>query len=183
MENNSKFIVNIYKLMLEKKILLSYLGDISKGVTDNLLQLLKNSDILESEISLKKKLYKIMVECLENITRHSEVTEKSVYPSIFLIGKDDLYYHIISGNYIKDNDIPRIKAALDQINSLDTEQIKSKHLEALASSQISEKGGAGIGLIDIALKSRNPLVYDFISADSGFSFYILNVKINSLKNN
>jgi hypothetical protein len=177
MAEGSKFIVDIYSLMLEKRILLSYMGDISEDVTDTLLQLLKSSDILESEVSMKKKMYKIVVECLENITRHTAVPQKSDYPSIFLIGRDHSHYHIVSGNYVKNEFIPLIEDALTQINSCDRAQIKEKHFQALMNSSISEKGGAGIGLVDIALKSGNKLDYEFTSADQGFSFYTLNVKI------
>ena len=177
MAGSSKFIVDIYTLMLEKRILLSYLGDISEDVTDTLLQLLKSSDILDSEISMKKKMYKIVVECLENITRHVEVPQKSNFPSIFLIGQDHSHYHVISGNYIKNEYIPSIEHALAQLNSCDRDQIKQKHIEALVNSRISDKGGAGIGLVDIALKSGNKLDYEFTPAEKGFSFYTLNVKI------
>lgn len=177
MENKLNFIVDIYSLMTRKNILLSYLGEITPDISSNLLQLLKKSNMLDEEIAIKKKLYKIMVECLENITRHSAKIEKAIHPAIFLLVKSDLHYHIVTGNYIFNKDILPIKEGLDSINILDRDGIKKRHLKALSESQISERGGAGIGLIDMALKSGNPLEYEFISKTDNISFYILNVKV------
>ncbi len=177
MDNKSNFIIDIYKLMSKRNILLSYLGEITPDITNHLLQLLKKSSILEEQIAVKKKLYKIMVECLENITRHSDILEKAIHPAIFLLTKSESHYHIITGNYLFNKNIPAIKELLDSINLLNKEEIKERHLKALSSNEISAKGGAGIGLIDIALKSGNKLDYEIIPSDNDISFYILNAKV------
>ncbi len=177
MEDQPNFIVDIYSLMSKQNILLSYLGEITPDITNNLLQLLNKSKMFDEEIATKKKLYNIMVECLENITRHNEVIEKAIHPAIFLLVKSASHYHIITGNYIYNKTIDPIKDALDSINKLDRAEIKKMHLKALENSKISEKGGAGIGLIDIALKSGNELLYAFIPVDNAISFYTLDAKV------
>jgi hypothetical protein len=43
---------------------------------------------------------------------------------------------------------------------------------------ISEKGGAGLGFIDIARKTGNPLEYHFEPIDEKNSFFLLKTSIN-----
>ena len=43
--------------------------------------------------------------------------------------------------------------------------------------KLSEKGGGGLGLIDIAKKSRNKLQYSFKEIDDDYSFFTLTVNI------
>ena len=47
--------------------------------------------------------------------------------------------------------------------------------------KISEKGGAGLGLIDIARKTEEPLEYQFLQLDQDTFFFILKVEINAKK--
>lgn len=179
MENNkSGFIEDIYKMMSEQKIILTYLGDITPEITNALLKAIKyDNDKFEEEIAVKKKVYKIIVECLENICRHSERVEKKLSQSIFLLGKDDKNYYIITGNYIYGNQMEPIKSLIDSVNQMSKDEIKEKYREILAEGKISEKGGAGLGIIDIALKSDNQIKYDFIPMANDVSFYIFKVQV------
>ena len=47
----------------------------------------------------------------------------------------------------------------------------------MGNGKLSEKGGGGLGLIDIAKKSRNKLGYSFKEIDKDYSFFTLIVKI------
>ena len=47
--------------------------------------------------------------------------------------------------------------------------------------KLSDKGGAGLGLIDIARKIGEPLNYQFLQLDEKNYFFILKVEINSKK--
>ena len=42
---------------------------------------------------------------------------------------------------------------------------------------MSDKGGGGLGMIDIARKSGQKLDFDFQQVDEEFSFYSLNINI------
>ena len=47
--------------------------------------------------------------------------------------------------------------------------------------KLSDKGGAGLGLIDIARKIGEPLNYQFLQLDEANYFFILKVEINAKK--
>ena len=50
-------------------------------------------------------------------------------------------------------------------------------LKPTGNGKLSKKGGGGLGLIDIAKKSRNKLGYSFKEIDEDYSFFTLIVKI------
>ena len=178
-DHNIQFISDIYNIMSQGNILLTYLGDVTPEITNALLMSLKHSNpTLNEDIMLKKKVYKIIVECLENIYRHAEeVMEKKLHPSIFVLSKQENNYYIATGNYIYTTGAEAIKSTIDEINRLDKEGMKERYRERLATGDLSAKGGAGLGMIDIAIKSENKLEYEFIPIESSICFYILKVKV------
>lgn len=179
LDKNLEFIEGIYKTMSEEQLFLSYIGNVTKDIADALLKSLKNNDLgVEGELHIKKKVYNIMVECLENICRHSDSFDHSLPPSIVLLGKSTGHYFIISGNFVYIDQIDNIREMIAGINSLDKEGIKEKYREILSKREISEKGGAGLGMYDIAIKSGNPLECDFRQTGDSICLYVLKVKVN-----
>jgi hypothetical protein len=63
---------------------------------------------------------------------------------------------------------------LDEINSLDKDGLKSLYKEIIKSSSgLTDKGGAGLGFVDMARKSGQKLVYKFQDIDDQTSFFSL----------
>lgn len=172
------FIEYIYGLMCDKKIIFTYLGDITPNITNSLLKGIKkhNNAYIEGK-GMKKRIYTIIVECLENICRHAEASEEIQRPSIFMLGRNANTYYIVSGNYVYNEQIPYIKQRLDQLNSMDKEEMKAEYRKVLSKGQLSDKGGAGLGMFDIAIKSENKLEYVFIPVKDNISFYILKTQV------
>ncbi len=48
---------------------------------------------------------------------------------------------------------------MEQINNLDKDGLKDLYKEIIKNTTISEKGGAGLGFVDMARKSGQPLEY------------------------
>ena len=56
-------------------------------------------------------------------------------------------------------------------------ELKIKYLAKLNSTKLSDKGGAGLGLMDIARKSGKKLEYDFENISEKISFFSLIVNV------
>src|SRR5690242_18451927 len=104
--NMADHMISTYQMMPKQKILLSHCGTIRPEQTNTLLSNLKNdiSSFEEEEVS-KKQVYKVTVECLENICSHSDQEQRNQPSAIFLLGKDEQSCHVIGGNYVYDADI------------------------------------------------------------------------------
>ena len=101
------------------------------------------------------------------------------YPFL-LISKGEQSYHILTGNYIKNDKIELVSSRIDKVNSLNKDELKEYYKQARLNSVISEVGGAGLGFIDMARKSGNKINYKFYSSNEDTSLFILQ---NTITNN
>ena len=95
-----------------------------------------------------------------------------------MISKNEGNYEVKTGNYILKENSNGLKEKLDDINALNKEELRVLYKSVLNEGEMSEKGTAGLGMIDIARKSGNKLEYSFLPVDKKYDFFCLNVKIN-----
>ncbi len=175
---------DFYDKMDRNKILLAFKGDITSDLLTSILQIIESKmDTMQENPKLRKKVYIILVELLQNLYHHMddqamEVNAEPARTAIFLIGKEDSQYRIITGNYIKNIGVPELKGKIDEINSYTPEEVKEYYLKVLNNSEMSDKGGGGLGMIDIVRRTGKPLFYDFVPINDTFSFFTLNVVID-----
>ncbi|NBR16255.1 MAG: hypothetical protein EBU01_16995, partial [Crocinitomicaceae bacterium] len=68
-----KFVVNFHRMMLEKKLTLAYEGEVTQEITKAFTSMTeKNLEKVEEDGKIKKKVYHVMVECLQNIAKHAD---------------------------------------------------------------------------------------------------------------
>ena len=85
---------NIYDKMEKNNILLSFKGDITSELLTSILQIMENKmDNMQEEPKMKKKVYNVLVECLQNLYHHmddatNENGDKN-RSAIFMIGKNE----------------------------------------------------------------------------------------------
>lgn len=167
--------------MLDKNIILVYEGEFTQEITKSVLSMAeRNMESFGEDSSTKRKVFNVMVECLQNISRHSEkVHEDSVQKNdaIFMIGKQDDAYFITSGNPVQTTYVMELSDRLEHINSLDKDGLKELYKEVIKNGHISEKGGAGLGFIDMARKSGEKFQYDFEPINEQMSFFSLRTTI------
>lgn len=174
---------NWYKKVTSGEIIYLFKGE----VTDQLIA--QSLDTIERQLEdtplpIRKKIYNVLVECLQNLYHHSATTpivkdsEFCGKLGICLLAKQDEHYHVVTGNYV----IPRQQAFLtkhlDKINSLDKDGQKEMYKEILDNQTFSEKGGGGLGMVDIARKSGSKLNYTFINCTDDYNFFTLDVAFN-----
>lgn len=177
-------VFDIYDKMERNNILLSFKGEITSDLLTSILQIMENKmDNMQEEPKMKKKVYNVLVECLQNLYHHlddvpdTRNTEK-IRSAIFMIGKTDSKYSIFTGNYILNENIHGLKTRLDEVNSLNKEELKEYYKKVLNNGEMSLKGGGGLGMIDIARKTGEKLDYNFLEIDNKVSFFTLNIKIS-----
>ena len=172
----------MHQMMLKNNIILVYEGEFTQEITKSVLAMAeRNMDSIGEESGIKRKVFNVMVECLQNIVKHGEdyiSGEKQINTAIFMIGKHQDSYIITSGNPIRNEMIDSLKNRLDQINSLDKEGLKALYKDIIKSeSGLTHKGGAGLGFVDMARKSGQKLEYGFEPLDSVHSFFSLKTTV------
>lgn len=176
-------IFDLYDSMERKNIMLSFKGDMSTELLTSILQLIENKlDRFGESPKVKKRMFNILVECLQNLYHHIERPPKAAngdeQPSVIvMIAKNRTGYSIITGNYVLNNNVEALKKRLEEINQMTSDEVKRLYKSVLADGERSSKGGGGLGIIDIARKSGEKLHYGFIPFENGSSFFSLNVKV------
>lgn len=178
-------IYSLYQTMEQEKVILSFNGVVTSDFLTAVLDIMENKmNDLDESPKTKKKVYYVLVECLQNLYHHIEDEEgmksnsKVSKAALVMIVKDEGGFLIQTGNYIDKKNVQKLDQRLKKINSLDKDDLRDYYREVLGNGSVSNKGTAGLGMIDIARKSGNKLEYQFLDIDEEFSFFSLNVKIN-----
>ena len=172
---NSQFAYETHQLMEDNSVRLSYSGDFSPDLITVLL-LMAKSNI--GGRSIMKKVYNIMIESLENITKHALKNEGDKYPATFVLGKDDTFYYLATGNKILNREIEALKFKLNKANSLEKKGLREWYNEILTNEKkFNLRNGAGLGIIDMAIKSGNKFEFYFEKIDDDNSFFTLKIKV------
>jgi hypothetical protein len=129
-------------------------------------------------ITIKKKVYSAMVESLENIYKHQDIINSNTeYQPRFSLFLDEKEFSLFASNSILIKKIDPLKEKLDKVNSLNKDGLKDLYKLTILSGNVSPKGGAGLGIINIAKVSENKIVYNFESIDNEYSYFTINVSI------
>ncbi|MDQ2177381.1 SiaB family protein kinase [Marinifilum sp. D714] len=128
-----------------------------------------------------KKIFNVLIELVQNLHHHGEVpADLNVDYNKFgvLILRDEgMQYRISVGNFIKIEGLKLIRDRIDQINTLSLEETKNLYRIILSNEQFSEKGGGGLGMVEIARKSGNNMEYQFIDYNPDYLFLSIDVVI------
>lgn len=184
MELNVGFIKSVLSLFDEMQgngISLVYLGEFNHEITKMFTSMAESDMDRKNENSkVKKRVYHVMVETLQNMNKHSdEITDKNIGNGLFIIGNKEDVYYVITSNKVDRKKVPELRDAIDKVNEASPEELKKMYMDQIKGGKLSEKGGAGLGLIDIARKTGDQLVYRFLPIDDTYDLFILKVEINA----
>jgi hypothetical protein len=146
---------------------------------------------LESEIEGKilekglpktvvKKVFFICVESLQNMLIHGHKDDMGAQHNFFILNITPKEVKVITANLVTNTAIDKLKTDIDKINSFnDPAELKQFYLEHLENNELSDKGGAGLGFITIAMKSGNKLKTSFEAINEKRSLFLMEVTINA----
>ncbi|HQK37500.1 MAG TPA: SiaB family protein kinase [Bacteroidales bacterium] len=169
--------VAFHHLMMQNNFLLMHKGDYSRESVIPILRMLENNLRSQSDVyKYKKKVFHVLVEILQNISIHS-FAENGIHHGIFVLGMKDESFHILAGNFVAADETDELRTRLDQLNSMNKEDLNSLYKATLRQGKGTRRGGAGLGLIDIARESLRKIDYQLYPADDKKAFFLMSVNI------
>lgn len=166
---------------MSQKLILVYQRDFTQETTKSILATAeRNLDASGEDPGIKRKVFNVMVESLQNIVKHSDkiINAGTVcHTASFLISRESDRYSIMSGNLIHKTRVTRLKEILEHINDLDKEGLKDLYKEIIRSNTLSEKGGAGLGFVDMIKKSGEKLHSEFPEISKEYCLFCLKVNV------
>jgi len=183
MDNNKEnhgfldFAYQMYKTMKTNEINLVYEGEVTQEITKTFTSITEKSlEKSQESNTVQRKVFNVMVECLQNISKHADSIDEDddgARRGIVMVSHGETNYSIITGNVIKNDKVPELKANLEHVNSLDKKGLSELFKQQMRDGKISDKGGAGLGFIDIAKKTGSKLSFEFKKLTDDVSFFIL----------
>lgn len=179
--SNLEELEDIYKLIKDSAIFFSYQGDIDLNILNKAYGTVEERlEILEFDSKRKKRFYHIVVEGLQNMYHHMYKPEGSFESGngYFVIGMNqNEQLSLITGNYIEEKDVPRLRENIEKVNSMSPEDLRTAYRQQLSEGELSLKGTAGLGLIDLTRKSRNKIDYAFTDKGKGLYFFKMIISV------
>ncbi len=179
-------IFEFYQKFSKDSFCLLYDGNIVDEVTDKIIDLSDFNYLGQDNYKrTRKKVSFLLAECFQNIIRHGENLFQSQTNEVdfgfFLTRHINDTYFITSANLIKTGKVANLKSQLNKVNSLDKESLKALYLDMLENKSFSEKGGAGLGLIEIARKSGQKIEYVVDEYQDDYSIFYNQIMLKDEK--
>lgn len=168
-------IKELHDILVKDNVIIFFKGAFNQNSLLNLLSIVE-SQLHESTITVK--IYNLMVEMLQNISKHADnfSHELDWKPGIFLITETDENYILISGNYILNEKIEKLRDNIEYTNKLENSDLVKEYNEILQDFNLKDRK-RGLGLLDLKKKSKANLNYNFHQIDEKLSFFMLQVVV------
>jgi len=181
---------SLYQKVSKGNLVISHEGAIDSDLISTFLEKVEDSLLQDGENVKKiRKIYNILVEALQNLFHHQENPPKEFLKTIpipglsqyifFVVCKEgNGNYRITCGNFVLKSKVKVLRDRMEQLNSLSQEELKELYKIILNNDEFSEKGGGGLGFIDMARKSGNKFGYEFINFNDKFDFFVFEVLVS-----
>lgn len=177
--NKFNSLISTYKEQPENKRILSKFGEFSENNVYSLLCMMETKMEESGERKgIIKKVYNIVIEGLQNIRLHGAKNEKEKQTSFVIVSKDNNDYLINLANLVDTESVEIIRSNLNKIKGLPYKPLKQLYKDILYSGTYSEKGGAKLGFITIALKSNNNLSFNLETITDNISLFSMLIKVS-----
>jgi len=133
----------------------------------------------EEWTTLRNRLSFVMVEAYQNIVRHRALVgtqlERGAGRSLFLLWHEAAGNEVVAVNPLLREDASGLRSLLDRLRGLDITQLKQLFLQRLRSEERTMRGGAGLGLIEMARRSGQEMGHVLTAIDAAHELFMLRV--------
>ncbi len=177
--NNNVEVEKWFNSLNDDNVLLSYKGEISSNIITSLIEKTENIFVDKPNLDkFKKTTVHVFVEVVQNLFHHSlPVSDNNLKFGACVMNFFENSINITTGNYVYKDKIQLLSDRINQINTLAKDELKALYKLILNNDEFSEKGGGGLGLIDVSRKTGTKLEYRFLQINENIYFYILKIKI------
>ena len=160
-----------------------YKGEVNYDVMNHHLEELKVflKDYVADTV-LRKRIYSILVEALDNIYRHGYSVDvfdsQKIFGYMFLYFADN-HIKLRFGNYITANSATEHQKRMQENTQSNSDELKAKILNQVNQVSFTDSSGAGIGMMDIVrkLNANSSIDIDFEPYNDELVLYSIEINI------
>jgi hypothetical protein len=163
-------------------VILSYSGPINQDIIEGLSSVVKEKLKLENiSMGTSLKIFAVFIEQIQNILYYSQdslITEEGRLKSgITIIGRRNDHFFVISGNETNQFQKERLEGKLKKLSKMSRDELKEAYKSARRVESDEFSSGAGLGFLEMARKSSQPIEYEFRDIGEDRFFFSLNIII------
>lgn len=171
-------IYSLYEALKKDNFSLFYMGEFDDDLTEVLMRIQETSS--EEGRSIKKRVSYLIAECFQNIIRHSDEemeTDLGDSAKFFMMRNIDGVHYLGTANPVERQNQSTLIQSLESLQNLTSEELKKIYLNALGNNALTAKGGGGLGLIEMARKTKNPPSYQFGNINEAYVNFFMQLKM------
>jgi hypothetical protein len=144
---------------------------------------IKNLDqMVDVDEKLIRNIYFLTSEMIQSVV-HNGIFDKDVFVNCIKLYYSDNQFFILSQNLINNDKIPRIQLKFEEVNSAFDSENSEEELQHRYKFKLKNapmlKAGISVGVLDLARRSLNKLLYNFDKIDSTHSVFSIICTINN----
>jgi CRISPR/Cas system CSM-associated protein Csm4 (group 5 of RAMP superfamily) len=159
-------------------LVFAHFGDFTPNRNEHILEAISCTDINKKDLrQTTKRVVTVLVEMLQNISIHGERGENGLMNAYCVVAKGNDYFRLCSGNMLNVASAKSLMRRLELLTEFDKEDLRTKIRQRLSDEGLSDKGGAGLGLLTIAKKAEKGWSYRFDLMENEMVYFQLNVSV------
>jgi hypothetical protein len=165
----------------EQHVISAFKGKIGPEVLRSILRTTESNLVEEGEkVPVRKKIFNILVELVQNLIKHVDAEARGdKAASTLMVTRDDEGYLISTGNHIHKSMSEFVQERIQKLNTMSKEELRQFYMDNMERNEMSEKGGAGLGLIDIVRKAGGRLDCFIEPVNDYLDFLVLQIRVQN----
>lgn len=161
-----------------KTVILEYVGSIDNSLLEQILFEIEAKSEQYGK-AIKRKLFLVSVELIQNLYAYTikRVQDEinTDYCFILLMINEDMNFEVITANFVNEQQLKKLVTKINIVNGKNTEELNEYYREVLNNNKRTEKGGAGLGIIDLKRKSDEKINFSYINFTKNLYFFIFKI--------
>jgi hypothetical protein len=167
--------IGFHQIMNTENIMLIQKGDFSQETILPVLKIIEQNFQKNKSTYKNKAVYHVLVELLQNISKNSYVINDR-HEGIFLIQQINETYVITAGNYVDQLKVADFESKLKMVEYASPDELEHLYEKSLFDDE-TDNTLPGLGLIDIAKASKEPIKFAFNEVDEKYLFFSIQVTV------
>ena len=163
--------IQLRAALRENRVIMAYNGTVSDELMLTLADMLKARLVAHDDTKRSKLIFSVFMEGVQNLIWHGYGHEDN--SGMILITEVGSEITVMCGNRVAKSESEVLKERLIKIDGADKETIRQMYREGMSHSSEHEGPGAGLGLLEIARRSSQPIRYSFQDVDDTSVDFIL----------
>ncbi|UKN03692.1 SiaB family protein kinase [Paracrocinitomix mangrovi] len=158
--------VQIHKYLEDKGVVLFFKGEFDYETTENMVKMFRENSEVERSKKINRAIFHVGIELITNITRHG-LSKDGKTNGCFIMSLVNNEVVLTTKNYVDPSKHEEFEEHLAEINTKTKQELCDWYKSRMRNNMLTEGELQGLGLMNVAKKTSNPIKYYFESSLEG----------------